>query len=414
MKILISSIGSRGDVQPILALAIEFRALGHTATLCVAPNFRTWVESFGIECVPIGPDLQQLAHAGRQGQPAPSAQQLQLLAGATVRSQFPVLLDAARGTDLVVGAGALQLATRSVTEALRIPYIFAAYCPVVLPSPEHPPPKIGPRDLPAPPAGTNASLWAQQEKSWNDLFGVTLNQERAKLDLDPIEDVQRHIFTDHPLLAADALLGPAARAAVPIVQTGAWVLDDPSPLAPEVEDFLANGPAPLYLGFGSMRAADDTGRLLVQAARALGLRCILSQGWGNLQPGEHGADCLLVGDLPHAKLFPRVAAVVHHGGAGTSTAAALAGASQIIIPHHYDQFYWAQRVEQLGIGAAGPSRDELSAIGLTAALERGLRPATTARALATASRIERRGARIAAERLVQQSARLQRGPSMRS
>ncbi len=399
MKVLISSIGSRGDVQPILALALEFRALGHGARLCVAPNFREWVESFGIECVPIGPDLKRLTGGSGPPPSIASAEKRRQLAVDAVRTQFSVLMDAARGADLVIAAGALQLATRSVTEALKIPYVFAAYCPTVLPSPDHPPPKFGTHHPHSLPASANASLWEQEEQHWNDLFAGTLNEQRAKIGLDPVLSVQPYIFTERPWLAADPLLGPAAKASVPIVQTGAWILDDPSPLPRQVEEFLADGEAPIYFGFGSMRAADDTGRLLVEAARALGLRSILSRGWGELRPGDDRTDCLIVGDLPHAKLFARVAAVVHHGGAGTTTAAAQAGTPQVIVPHHYDQFYWAHRVEQLGIGACGPVRGDLSVAGLTATLERCLRSEMAVQAREIASRIERRGARITAARL---------------
>jgi len=88
-----------------------------------------------------------------------------------------------------------------------------------------------------------------------------------------------------------------------------------------------------------MRASEQTGRVLIEAVPAVGLRAILSQGWANLTPGETRNDCLSIGDINHGKLFQRMAAVVHHGGAGTTTAAARAGVAQVIIPHNYDQFY---------------------------------------------------------------------------
>lgn len=135
MKVLISSIGSRGDVQPIIALALELRTRGHEAPLCVAPNFKEWVESFGLTCVPIGPDLKVLTGGkAPKNAPKPSAEQLRQLAAQSVRTQFPVLIDAAQRCDLIVAAGALQLATRSVAESLEIPYVFVSYCPAVLPS----------------------------------------------------------------------------------------------------------------------------------------------------------------------------------------------------------------------------------------------------------------------------------------
>jgi vancomycin aglycone glucosyltransferase len=122
MKVLLASIGSRGDVQPILALACELRALGHEARLCVAPNFKEWVESFGVGCIPIGPDLRKLTGGGALAKPVkPSPEQLRQLAIHTVRTRFQVMADAARGCDLIVAAGALQIAARSIAEALRIP-----------------------------------------------------------------------------------------------------------------------------------------------------------------------------------------------------------------------------------------------------------------------------------------------------
>src|SRR5512141_820504 len=98
MQVLLSSIGSRGDVQPILALAIELRALGHHARLCVAPNFKEWIESYGLECTPIGPDLRKLTGGSVPGKPVlPSSEQLQQLAVQSVRTQFQVIAGAARG-----------------------------------------------------------------------------------------------------------------------------------------------------------------------------------------------------------------------------------------------------------------------------------------------------------------------------
>src|SRR4051794_15984349 len=112
MRILISSIGSRGDVQPILGLALELRALGHMATLCVPPNFKPWVESHGIACVPLGPDVKQFMrqNAGPRKRQPPSRAQLRKLVPGSVREQFQVLGEAARGCDVLVGANALQAA----------------------------------------------------------------------------------------------------------------------------------------------------------------------------------------------------------------------------------------------------------------------------------------------------------------
>jgi vancomycin aglycone glucosyltransferase len=248
----------------------------------------------------------------------------------------------------------------------------------------------------------NQALWSEEEQSWNGLFRDALNEERAKLGLDPVESVQRHIFTDRPWLAADAALAPAgAHPELKITQPGAWLLDDPRPLPDHIEDFLARGEPPVYFGFGSMRVLEGSSRALIEAARAVGRRSIISQGWGNLQPIDNGGDCISVDDVSHGKLFPRVAAIVHHGGAGTTTAAARSGKPQVIVPHHYDQFYWAHRIKELGIGTAGPRRDELTLDGMTRALAEATQPHVEMRAAECAPRIEIRGAQIAANHFIQ-------------
>ena len=316
MRVLVCSIGSRGDVQPILALAVELECLGHQARLCVAPNFKEWVESFGIECLPFGPDLKKLTTVAPVQMTA-SAEQRRQLAAHAVRSQFPALMEAARDCDLVVAGGTLQFAARSVSEALKIPYVFTAYCPAVIPSPDHPPPKIGAHHPLTLSADENVALWKEDARSWNDLFLGTLNEARAELGLDPVGSVYGHILTDTPWLAADPTLAPAASTQpMQIVQTGGWLLKERRPLPADVEAFLASGPPPLYFGFGSMRVAEGTSRVLVESARTLGMRSIISRGWANLRSIDDGSDCLLVDDVAHEKLFPRVLAVVHHGGAG--------------------------------------------------------------------------------------------------
>lgn len=402
MQVLLSSIGSRGDVQPILALALELKALGHRARLCVAPNFKEWIESYGLECTPIGPDLKKMTGGSVPAKPIlPPKEQMQQLAIQTVREQFRVISSAARGCDLCLAAGALQIALRSVAEEQKIPYVFAAYCPAILPSSDYPPPKTGGHHSYSLPKTVNQQLWKENEEEFNERFGATLNEERAKAGLDPVLSVQRYIFTARPWLAADPAIAPVFPSdGMEVIQTGAWMLSDPTALPDDLEDFLARGAPPIYLGFGSMQASEQTGRWLIEAARSLGYRAILSQGWAGLTLDDPGNDWISIGDVNHEKLFPRVAAVVHHGGAGTTTLAARAGKAQIIIPHNYGQFYWAHRVQQLGVGVSGPTRDELSVDSLAQALRDSLQPEVTMRAQALAGRMELHGARLAAERLI--------------
>lgn len=405
MKILISSIGTRGDVQPILALALELQAMGHRALICAAPNFQTWVESFGVEFAPIGPDLEQWTRSSAQApKPAqkPTEEQRRQFASHHVMDQFRVVTQVAQGCDLMVVGGVLQTAGHTVAEALKIPYVYAAYCPSVLPTPDLPPAKIDAHYPQSQPAAANLELWAEEERSFNYLFRDAINAQRETLGLSPIKSVHRHISTDRPWLAADPVLGPAAAPIdkdMCVTQTGAWMMADPAPLPEPLEAFLAEGEPPIYFGFGSMRASAQTSQILVDAARALGHRAIISQGWGGLNVIDAGNDCISIGDVNHAKLFPRVAAVAHHGGAGTTTAVARAGRPQVIVPHNYDQFYWAHQVQVLGVGASVSTVQVLTVDALVEALRECLKRETMERAAALAEHIEPHGARIAAERL---------------
>lgn len=402
MKILMSTIGSRGDVQPLVALGQELAALGHAVSLCAAPNFSDWVESYGIGFHPIGPDLRELATKFPSSKlPRPTPERRRQLAEYTIREQFRVLMEASRGRDLLVGAGALQLALHSIGEALAIPYVYVAYCPATIPSPDHPPARMEEHYPPWLPGFANRRLWRRDAASFNEIFRTPLNEERAKVGLATVADVQPYIFTDAPWLATDPFVGPAPRApGRHVVQTGAWFLRDDSPLPDDVERFLNDGEPPIYLGFGSMRAEPHTGPMLVEAARRVGRRAILLKGWANLSATETGSDCLVIGDVNHAKLLPRVAAIVHHGGAGTTQAAARAGRPQVVAPHHYDQFYWANRVKRLGIGVSNDSREHLTAEGLARSLHRALRPEVSSRAQELSKRMPGDGALTAARKLV--------------
>jgi vancomycin aglycone glucosyltransferase len=402
MRVLLSTIGSRGDVQPLVALALELRALGQEVRLCVPPDFRDWIDGLGLPVTPIGPELRKLTASSPPAKPAPLSPELRRqMVEATVATQFETIAAAAEGCDVVVGATALQIAAPSVAERMGIPYFFAAYCPTVLPSPHHAPIPLGMLgDTPASATADNRELWARDAERFNDTFGTALNAHRASIGLAPVSDARSHIFTGRPWLATDPTLAPwPGPAGEPVLQTGAWILADERPLSPELETFLEAGEPPVYFGFGSIRAPQDLSRVMIQSARALGRRAIVSGGWADLSLVDEERDCLAIGEVNQQALFTRVAAAVHHGGAGTTTAAALAGAPQVVIPQMYDQPYWAQRIHHLGLGTAHapgtPTTDSL-----TNALERTLHPEVAARARSLATAVQRDGAQVAARRLM--------------
>ena len=402
MRVLLSTIGSRGDVQPLVALASQLRALGQEVRLCVPPDFRDWIEGLGIPVIPIGPEVRSSAVASPPAMPAPpSREQMRQIIEATVATQFETITAAAQDCDVIVAATALQIAAGSVAERMGIPYVFAAYSTTVLPSPHHAPPPLRTLgETPAPATADNRELWANDARRWNDTWGAALNAHRASAGLIPITDVRSYMFTDRPWLAADPTLAPwpdpADRA---VLQTGAWILPDERALSPELQTFLDAGEVPVYFGFSSMHAPPALSQVMIQTARALGRRAIVSRGWAGLSLVDNEPDCLGIGEVNLQTLFTRVAAVVHHGGAGTTTLAALAGTPQVVIPQMYDQHYHARRIQQLGIGAAhSPGIPTINSP--TEALERVLGPDVAARAHSIATVVRRDGTQVAAQRLI--------------
>lgn len=395
MRVLLSTIGSRGDVQPLLALALALRELGQEVRLCAPPDFAELSASFAVPMVAIGPALRPLTAAALSGVEAPrlSPEQRKELGRQSVVQQFDTIGAAADGCDVILAGGALQFAARSVAEVQRIRYVYASYCPITLPSPHHAPPRYGAGLDPSPPVTDNRTRWAQDAARLHASFGATLNAQRARLGLPAVEDLQSHMFGAQPWLAADPTLAPWPEGAG-VVQTGAWMLEDVRPLAPGLQAFLDQGEPPIYFGLGSMRAPRELGHELIAAARALGRRAILSRGWAGLSLLDDGCDCLAIDEVNQQRLFARVAAVVHHGGAGTTTAAARAGSPQVIMPQMYDQPYFAARIEQLGIGRACTRES------LPAALAAALQPDVGARASTLAAAIVPDGARSAALRLM--------------
>jgi vancomycin aglycone glucosyltransferase len=384
MRVLLSTIGSRGEVQPVLALASELRALGQDVRLCVPPDFREWLEDLGFAVTPIGPELRGTAKT------PPAPDDLRRLAEETVATQFETVAEAAGGCDVVVAAGALQLAARSIAERTGIAYVYASFCPITLPSDRHAPPPMPWR---SPGATENRAQWDEDARHLNLLFGPTLNAHRAASGLAPVEDLQSHVFTGRPWLAADAALAPWP-GDPHVLQTGAWVWPDERPLPPAVSEFLAAGEPPVYFGFGSMRAEPGLAEAMLAAARAHGRRAIIARGWADLALTAAEPDCLGIGEVNQQALFKRVAAVVHHGGAGTTTVAARAGAPQVVAPRMYDQYYFADRVDSLGIGAAGVPAS------LTDALGTALRPEVAARAREFSGKVRADGASVAAQHLL--------------
>ena len=367
MRVLLSTYGSRGDVEPMVALAVRLQELGAEVRCCAPPDeeFRELLTRGGVPLVPF-------PRPWRSWQRPPSAEERRRRVADFISAQYATVADAAAGCDVIVATAMSQFVGPSVAEKLGIPYRYVLFCPDVL-------------------DGLDG-------KGFDELFGEPVNAQRATIGLPPVGDVGRFMFTARPLLAADPILGPwLGHAGFDVMQTGAWILPDERPLPAELLRFLDAGEPPVYVGFGSMRTVDgDTARAAIEAIRAQDRRVLVGRGWAGLGLVDDRDDCFVTGDVNQQELFTRVATVMHHGGAGTTTTAARAGAPQVVVPQGGDQVYWGGRVAALGIGAThdGPVR---SGASLSTALTTALSPCTRARATAIAAEVGTGGAMRAAQ-----------------
>ncbi|MER5487503.1 glycosyltransferase [Streptomyces sp. NPDC002812] len=397
MRLLLTTWGSRGDVQPLVALTVALRGLGAETVVCAPPDeeFAVLLDRAGVPLVPVGPTVRSVT----AGAKPPTAADAVKLASDLVAEGFGTLAAAAEGCDVVLANGMMAAAgARGAAERLGIPYVYACYHVRGLPPRKTAPEASG---QPAQDAADKAH-WEQGQKAIA-MFADALGSHRAGAGLPPVEDFLDYVYTDRPWLAADTVLCPAPpdRPDLDVVQTGAWILPDHRPLPDGLEAFLAAGTPPLYVGFGSMATASpgETAKVAIEAGRALGRRVILARGWAGLAPIDGAEDCFVVGDVNQQALFPRVAAIVHHGGAGTTTTASLSGTPQVVVPQIGDQPSWAASVADLGIGVAhqGPTATVES---LTSALTTALATQTGTRAAAVADTMRTNGAVVAAQLLL--------------
>ena len=399
MRVLLSTYGSRGDVEPLAGLALRLRELGAEVRVCAPPDqeFVDLLAGVGVPLVPVGQSARSLTVA------APEPSGLPQRAARVIASQVDAVFAAAQGCDLLVATGMVPaaVAALSVAEKLDIRAVSVTFQQLTLPAPHRRPLAYAGRPFP-PEVTDNRQLWDLDAQNINSLFGEALNTNRASIGLPPVDDVRDYVVGDRPWLATDPVLDPwQEQADLDIVQTGAWILPDRRPLPDDLEAFLDAGAPPVFVGFGSMplHASPDAAQVAIEAIRAQGRRVIVRRGWADLALIDDQDDCFVVDEVNQQALFGRVAAVVHHGGAGTTTTATRAGAPQVVVPQLADQPYWAGRVAELGIGVAhdGPTPTFES---LSAALGTTLTPETRARAAAVAGTIRADGAMVAAKRLL--------------
>lgn len=398
MRVFLSTYGSRGDVEPMVALALELQSRGAEVRVAAPPDFEEFLAGFGLPMVPVWRSAQGLTKS------APSPASIPERAAEVVAAVFEVLTEAARGHDAIVATGMFPAAAAalSVAELLEIRAISVTFQQLTLPSLRRRPMALPGRPLPTD-VTDNQMLWDLDAENNNVLFGEALNSSRAKYGLPRVEDVRQYVVGDRPWLATDPTLDPWLDAQ-PITQTGAWILPDERPLPDDLKDFLNRGEPPVFVGFGSMpmHSSINAAETVIEAVRAQGRRVILKRGWAELDLIDDQDDCFTVDEVNQQALFPHTAAVVHHGGAGTTMTATRAGTPQVVVPQLADQPYWAGRVAELGIGIAhdGPT---LTTESLSTALKAALQRKEEAQAIAAKIRTD--GTAVAAELLLRDGSR---------
>jgi vancomycin aglycone glucosyltransferase len=370
MRIVLCGDGTRGDVQPLIELAFRIRSAGHEAVVSGPPDFEGLARHWNVPYAAAGASAQAFfsEHAAiMKRNPAAMIGEAFDYLSEKVVEKLAIQLEIATGADLVLAGGA-ELSASSAAERLGVPYRYVVYCPVLLPSREHAPAFL---NIDCQRRWLNRLLWPLAMKPISLAASRLLNPARRTIGLAPIRKVYRHMIGERPLLAADRVLSRApADSRLRVDQIPALHPLDGEALPPKLEAFLAAGPAPVYVGFGSMPDSEPiaTTRLVLAAVERLGVRTVLSAGWARLGGVPLPDGVIEIGPVTHPLLFPRCAAIIHHGGAGTTTNALRAGVPQVIVPHLADQFFWRRRVVELGVGATAPRKTRIDADSLSAAL----------------------------------------------
>ena len=377
MNILILTVGSRGDIQPFVALGLGLKAAGYGVKFATSPLFEDFVRGYGFDFAPVDDAINQLdsadARAAMEGSKSTGF--------ALLKQSMPLMrrmLDdewaAAQGADAILyhpkSIGGVHIA-----EKLNIPVIMSIPLPLFTPTREF--------AVPIVPA-SNLSGWLNRQTYKVTAlisvpYGSVINDWRAKIGLPPrsrwisvanysdgkpapaFYSVSEHVIQRPADWPKDAHL------------TGYWTLEpnvqwQPSP---ELVQFLEAGSPPVYIGFGSMAGKDPEAkaRIVIEVLAKAGQRGIIASGWGGLQANALPDSIFMIDEAPHHWLFPRVAAVVHHGGAGTTAAGLYAGKPSIICPFIADQPFWGRRVHELGVGPAPIPQSKLTADHLAAAIQ---------------------------------------------
>lgn len=364
MKILIPTIGTRGDVQPYIALASGLIELGHEVTIATHPIQRALVESYHVPFAPIGPDIDLGYETAMIHENAwhwmIGFWRVMKFSFAMLEKAHSDILSLSQNIDLMIvshtGAGSIE------ADKLRLPAVSVTLFPQAIPV-DDPDQSIFLRAI-GKLAGAGMGLLMEQP----------LNKFRKQVGVKPMgaEGITSSILNLIPISAhispPDPRWEPRHRV------TGYWFARQPQEwrVSPALESFIESGQPPVVISLGAMAAsgedANEAAQITVEAIRRAKVRAVI-QGWRKpLQHIKLPETITKIGSVPHEWLLARSAAIVHHGGFGTTAAGLRAGIPSLAIPHIIDQFMWGQKIKELGVGPRPIPRKKLSAQTLAEAL----------------------------------------------
>ena len=380
MRIGIQTWGSEGDIRPFIALGHALAARGHRVELLYTEigdrRYETVAESLGLSAravaSPVVPDRAKLYEIGLEAINARDQLQQGLLISRrllepVIPQMYEAGLELARRSDLLVHHFILH-AARAAADIAGVPQITVAFAHMLTES-RH----IHPTGLPRLGEWGNVIGWKIARLAMNQTLLKDVNRFRRNVGLPVFKDLMNEGWPSHRLhllASSPALLDRPADWPAWIQMCGFLSLPphQHEPLSREVEAFLANGSPPIFMGFGSLmplggsQHLTDVLRIFRDAAAHAGHRAIIQADVD--QPSTE--DLLFVRRTPHAQVFPRCAAIVHHAGAGTTHTTLRAGVPSIAVPHVSDQFAWSDDLHRLGVAPAPLKRTKLSVERLAA------------------------------------------------
>jgi UDP:flavonoid glycosyltransferase YjiC (YdhE family) len=370
MKLIALTYGTEGDTRPMAALCRALMDAGHDVTLLADGGALGSAGDLGVPHAALAGDIRRAlergilsAVAGKNSLNATAGAMAQI-ANENADTWMHQVLEVAAGSDGLIVAGLAAFIGFSAAEKLAVRVIGAGMIPLT-PTAAFPSPFLPARSTPR--WLNRFSYRLVAEVLWRAFRNAT-NAARAQVGLPP----GRKIWSGHPMLygISPSLLPKPADWPDNVWMCGQWVRPVREWDAPRsLQDFLAAGDAPIYVGFGSMVGFDQRALLDVVVAAVAGRRALFYPGWNSLDSLKLPPNFCVIGGTPHDWLFPRTSLVIHHGGSGTTHSAARAGVPSVVLPFAADHFFWAEQLRRIGIAPAAASSTKVTATILSRAID---------------------------------------------